>query len=224
MSYSNAHSLTAFLCGALAMVLVDVVSAEMCKWVDEDGCVHYAETCPEGVESTEVEIQASPSPAQVDEAIKRSTNVQLQRSGREEMPSEPTEISTIKIDQMRAGCIKARLSLDALSQGEPVYYDKLGQLQAELHQSVQFEFDRSSSYLNADAVKRAYKHWNLVKQNNCTSAVSGSGISAEIRQKQKEHQHRQCEVWKSELEYMERNRGFHKERLNLKKLFNANCK
>ena len=224
MSYSNTHSLTVFLCGALAMVVVDVVNAEMCKWVDEDGCVHYAETCPEGVENTEVEIQAPPSPAQVDEAIKRSADVQLQRSGREEMPSEPTKLSTIQIDQMRDRCIEARLSLDALSQGVPVYYDERGQLQAELHQSVQFEFDRSSSYLNADAVKRAFKHWNLVKQDNCTSAVSGLGNSAEIRQKQKEHQQRQCEVWKTELEYMERNRGFHKEHLNLKKLFNANCK
>ncbi len=224
MSYSSAHRLTTFLCSLLAIVIVDVVNAEMCKWVDEDGCVHYAETCPEGVESTEVEIQPPPSQAQLEEASKRSADVQLQQRGQEETPSEPPELSTFEFNQMRDRCIEARRSLDVLSQNLPVYYDKLVQLQAELHQSVMFEFDRSSSYLNADAIKRAYEHWNLVKQDNCTSAVSGSGIRSAIRQKQKEHQQRQCAPWRTELEFMERHRGFHKERLKLKKLFNANCK
>lgn len=216
--------LITFLCGLFALVVVDVVNGEMCKWVDEEGCVHYAETCPEGVESTEVEIQPPPSQAQVEEAAKRFADVKLQRNEQGETSSEPSELSTFEFDQMRDLCIQASLSLDALSQDRPVYYDELGQLQAELHKSVRFEFDRSSSYLNADARKSAYEHWNLVKQNNCTSAVSGSGIRAAIRQKQKESQLRQCEIWKTELEYMERNKSFHKERLNLKKVFNANCK
>lgn len=224
MSYSSATRLTSFLFGVLTIVAVDVVNADMCRWVDEDGCVHYAETCPENVESTIVEIQAPPSPAQVDEANKRSADVQLERREREEVPSEPAELSTINVDQMRDRCIEARLSLDALSQGKPIYYDKSGQLQAELHQSVRFEFDRDSGYLNADAIERANKHWSLVKQDNCTSAVSQSGIRSEIRQMKKEHQQRQCKVWKTELEYMDRNKSFHKERLDLKKLFNANCK
>lgn len=219
MRYSKATRLTAFLCSVLAITIVD---AEMCKWVDESGCVHYAETCPEGVKSTAVEIQAPPPPTQVDEANKRSVDMRPQQTKGEDMPSKPAKLSTFDIDQMRDSCIKARLSLNALSREVPVYYDRQGQLQAELHQSVQF--DRSGSYLSADALKSAKKHWNLVKQDNCTSAVSGSEIKRGIKQKQKEHQKEQCEFWSAELEYMERSRGFHSEHLDLKKLFNANCK
>ena len=46
--------------------------AEFCKWVDENGTVHYAETCPEEVDSTEIGTQAQPTQAQVEEAIRRS--------------------------------------------------------------------------------------------------------------------------------------------------------
>ncbi len=48
------------------------VVAEFCMWVDENGVAHYAETCPEDVESTEIDIQPPPSPAQVEAAIKMS--------------------------------------------------------------------------------------------------------------------------------------------------------
>lgn len=60
MSYSSAHRLTAYLCGVLAIVVVDVVNAEICKWVDETGCVHYAEECPPDVDAERVEIQEKP--------------------------------------------------------------------------------------------------------------------------------------------------------------------
>lgn len=30
--------------------------AEVCKWVDEQGCVHFAETCPEGVDGQVMEL------------------------------------------------------------------------------------------------------------------------------------------------------------------------
>jgi len=219
MSYSNAPWLTAFLCSVLAMGIVDSANAKMCKWVDENGCVHYAETCPEGVKSTNVEIQRPPAKTQVDEANKRFVEIQSEGAKK---PSEPTELLTFESDQMRDRCIKAKLSLDALSQKVPVYYDKQGQMQAELFKSVRF--DRSSSYLNGDAIKSARKHWTQVKQDNCTSAVPGSEVRRGVKQRQKEHLQKQCELWRSELEYMDRNKGFHSERLDLKKLFNANCK
>jgi hypothetical protein len=57
MSCSSANRLTAFICGVVAIAIVDGVKAEMCKWVDKDGCVHYAETCPEGIDGIEIEIQ-----------------------------------------------------------------------------------------------------------------------------------------------------------------------
>lgn len=224
MGNSTATRLTVFTFGILTMVIFGVVSADMCKWVDEDGCVHYAESCPEGVENTIVEIQAPPSPEQVDEATKRFLDGQSDLDEQEGMPSESTELSTIEIYHMRDRCIQANLSLDALSRDLPVYYDSYGQLQAELWNYPHVLQERSGSYLNTDARKRALKQWRQVKGANCTSAVSGSGIRTEIRRKQKEHQQRVCDVWKTELEYMESNRGFHEERLKLKKLYNSKCK
>ncbi len=39
-------------------------AGEMCKWVDEDGCVHYAASCPPGVESEKLALPAPPTDAQ----------------------------------------------------------------------------------------------------------------------------------------------------------------
>jgi len=87
MSYSNIHGLTAFIFGVLALVIVDVANAKMCKWVDENGCVHYAETCPEGVDSIEVQIQPPPSQKQVAEADKQSARLKEIKKERESSKS-----------------------------------------------------------------------------------------------------------------------------------------
>ena len=198
--------------------------AKMCKWEDANGVTHYAETCPEGVEGSKIDIRTSSPPVQMDETITKSADEQLQPREPEKVSSESIESSTQKIYKMRERCIEARLSLDALSQKLPVYYDSLGKIQAELWNYPHVRLERGSRYLDANAKNRAYKHWSLVRQDNCTPAVSGSGIKADIRRKQKEHQQRLCEVWKIELEYMERSKSFHKERLDLKKLFSSKCK
>jgi hypothetical protein len=66
------HWWPALACLVAAAVLVDAASGDLCKWKDEYGTVHYAERCPEGVNSVAVEIQAPPSRALVAEAEKRS--------------------------------------------------------------------------------------------------------------------------------------------------------
>ena len=60
MTDSGSHYSAVVLCGLLALVLSSLARAELCKWVDETGCVHYAEQCPPGVDSKTVEIKASP--------------------------------------------------------------------------------------------------------------------------------------------------------------------
>jgi len=56
----------------MALVFADQGVAQICKWVDEDGVTHYAERCPEGVESTEIELEAPPSENQIEETRERS--------------------------------------------------------------------------------------------------------------------------------------------------------
>lgn len=55
------HALRALLVAPLLLASAD---AQMCKWVDEYGAVHYAEACPEGVGAERVEIdeRAAPGP------------------------------------------------------------------------------------------------------------------------------------------------------------------
>lgn len=46
--------------------------AGFCKWVDENGVVHYAETCPDDVDGTEIDTQAPPSLERVEQAVRSS--------------------------------------------------------------------------------------------------------------------------------------------------------
>lgn len=67
-------ALTSLVC---TVVVVDTASADLCKWVDEYGTVHYAESCPGDVNSVAVELQPPPSQAQVAEAEKRSAESKI---------------------------------------------------------------------------------------------------------------------------------------------------
>lgn len=53
---SNARAFAFVL--LLNLVFSPQVRSQYCKWVDQTGCVHYAETCPEGVETEKLEIEA----------------------------------------------------------------------------------------------------------------------------------------------------------------------
>jgi len=65
-------ALTAMAVGMGFLMVPHPATAEMCKWVDENGCVHYAQTCPEGVEGEQVDLQAPPGPEQVRAAEQRA--------------------------------------------------------------------------------------------------------------------------------------------------------
>jgi hypothetical protein len=50
------------LTGLITALLITSAYAQMCKWVDENGVVHYAQTCPEGVETERIEIEEPAQP------------------------------------------------------------------------------------------------------------------------------------------------------------------
>ena len=64
MNWVNKHTLLAGLVGviigAVAVLVLTNARAQICKWVDENGVAHYAQTCPEGVEVERVEISEPP--------------------------------------------------------------------------------------------------------------------------------------------------------------------
>ena len=57
---------------ALLVLLTGQVFADYCKWEDENGVTHYAETCPDDVQSTGVELQKPPSSKQIEDANRLS--------------------------------------------------------------------------------------------------------------------------------------------------------
>ena len=72
---------------AVLLMLVVFTSpsvAEFCKWVDENGATHYAETCPENIDSTEIVIQAPPPQEQVEEVVRSSEQLLEKRKARNE--------------------------------------------------------------------------------------------------------------------------------------------
>ena len=132
MRNSSAHRLTAFFCGVLAMVIVDVVNAEMCKWVDEDGCIHYAEQCPDDVEGQPVEIHPGPSEEAVKQAEKRIEQQQKSIYQHRQADREATEKrSAERAAQSTAGinaslCTQAWHTIAKLESQWPVYADSEG--------------------------------------------------------------------------------------------------
>jgi len=73
--YPEKHSATMLAvvtAAATILMLAESSRAQMCKWVGEDGSVHYAEQCPEGVDGERVTLQASPSREQAEAAESRA--------------------------------------------------------------------------------------------------------------------------------------------------------
>lgn len=212
------------LVGIVALTPVFGAQAEICKWVDKDGNVHYAETCPEGIQGTEVEMPSPPSQSQIDAASGRYVNERPQSIAQPAGSFKNDEPLSAGTDQLLDFCVAARVNLDALSQKYPVFFDQTGRLRPELHKSVRLEFDRSGKHLNSSRRAEQVDYWKEVERINCSPDMRGSAIRSKIRQEQEAYQQRECAWWGSELEYMERKKSFHKERLHLKKLFNAKCK
>lgn len=60
------------LFGIFFLLTCGILWADICKWVDDRGVTHYAERCPEEVDSEPVEIQPPPTEAQQEAARQRS--------------------------------------------------------------------------------------------------------------------------------------------------------
>lgn len=52
----------------LVLIEPTIALAQMCKWVDEAGSVHYAERCPEQAQTEIIELERGPSQANVEAA------------------------------------------------------------------------------------------------------------------------------------------------------------
>jgi|GEM_PF-922451 len=72
LQHGTRHGLSIVFFGLCMMFAPGSAIPDVCKWVDEDGCVHYAETCPEGVEGSDVSLEPPPSRQRTEAAERRS--------------------------------------------------------------------------------------------------------------------------------------------------------
>ncbi len=170
--------------------------AEFCKWVDENGVVHYAETCPEDVDSTEIETQAPPSQAQVEEAKRRLEQLQDERQARREVEMQEAEQKAAEEQQLRAGksaqtelCYEARTNLQILGTQRPIYFDEVGKIRLQsLYDSDTYEGKRT--YIDDDDRQINFERWNQIALDNCESDI-------ELYENQSKPS--ECQFWMAEL-------------------------
>lgn len=119
----------------LVGMLAGPVMADMCKWVDENGTVHYAETCPEGVNGTLVRTAPPPSQEELEQAIRRSEEMLQQRRQRSSTSDQDkAEIMTAlregrsELQAINERCEVAFAEREMLRIDLPVYRDQAGQL------------------------------------------------------------------------------------------------
>ena len=88
--------------------------AGFCKWVDENGVVHYAETCPDDVDGTEIDTQAPPSHERVEQAVRSSEQLleQVKTSKENRSAAQP---GNYKLRQGQSPKLKTAAQMDCSS-------------------------------------------------------------------------------------------------------------
>jgi len=141
------------LCLISLAITWSISPADMCKWVDENGVVHYAETCPEGIEGASVKTQPGPSPAEVAAAQERSQAMQQQRAAARESDQAAQQARADQAqsrqgrEELAAVCEHSFREVDLLKFDMPVYRDSGGRLhhQESLHHHF---YDGPRSYID----------------------------------------------------------------------------
>jgi len=96
MIWTNSQSLftgmRSIAFGLLGLLTFESVTAQMCKWIDENGVSHYAERCPEGIDSEQLTLDENLSKEQQADAARRSEEL-LRTSSERKIESQPQSSS-----------------------------------------------------------------------------------------------------------------------------------
>lgn len=137
------------LLGSLGL---SAMAAELYKWVDENGVVHYSQTPPQNSQTSEVEVQEQyPEAAlprgesvysDVIEQQKKRRELEQQREAEDALNRDAREQEAASDTQ---DCARAIHSLDTLRQQCPVFYDGAGFLRAACprHGYLYYEGERT---------------------------------------------------------------------------------
>ncbi|MEE4294526.1 MAG: DUF4124 domain-containing protein [Xanthomonadales bacterium] len=148
-------------------------AAGLCKWTDENGVVHYAETCPEDKDAQLVEIAPPPDPERVEEAKRRAQAMiqdrELRQAGRQAVQQDKQAVRSrpeISRSDKLNSCVEAMMDLHNLSEGEAMYFDKEGRLhdQFSIHSK---SYTGERRYIEDDQHKALIRQKEELVQANC---------------------------------------------------------
>lgn len=108
---------------AIFLISYEAVEADFCKWVDEHGVTHYAESCPDGVESKKIEIRPPPTEHQDSEIQDDWAEEWLRQQSKKR---EEERSKRMYGGQEAEDCANARAILSRLESDCPVFYDQQG--------------------------------------------------------------------------------------------------
>jgi hypothetical protein len=149
-------------------------AAEVYKWVDENGVVHYTDTPPERQQAEQVEISppaatTSPPEASAPEQAATSTNwyeqwlaEQRERKALEKQRRE--EKTTVRRDEqthMLEQCAQARQRLKVLETQCPVFFDGQGILRVKCPYDTVYAFKGDFRYLSDEERASMIAHYQV---------------------------------------------------------------
>ncbi len=118
----------------IALILSAALSADVYKWVDEEGQVHYGDEPPA---SAETETVPSPPPVDREEAARRRDRLEQAVKEMEVRIEErrakvaKKEVERQKRSGVRQRCLGLRRELDVLDSGMPAYRDDKGRFRVD---------------------------------------------------------------------------------------------
>jgi len=164
----------------LSLAALLLCGAELYKWVDENGVVHYSETPPQDRAAATIELAPAPvAPAAADESPGRDSpqapgsawyeqwleqqqeRKKLEKQRRDEKSLSRAEEETHWLEQ----CATARQRVDILETACPVFFDGQGVLRVKCPHEAIWVYKGELRYLSDDERATMLRHYRQQLEN-----------------------------------------------------------
>lgn len=137
--------------------------ADIYKWVDKDGKVHFGDKPPQGMESERMQVEPSAVPVQPDEGELRRRRLleQAEKDAARRIEAQRARAAAEQAEKeehlaQEQRCLEARKQLAVLQEQLPVYRDEEGKFRAKwLHDTYQGERKYLDDAIRTSEIKRA---------------------------------------------------------------------
>lgn len=147
------------------------MGAELYKWVDENGVVHYSQVPPENTQPAEVEVQETYPEAEAPSGESVYTEVIEQQKTRRELEKQKESFEKLERDalaedeaQDTQNCARAIHSLDTLQKQCPVFYDGVGILRAACLRQAYYYYEGERTYVEDEERQELITFYSNVVQ------------------------------------------------------------